>query len=260
MKIATWNVNGINARLPLLLRWLAEAEPDVVCLQELKAPDAKFPIDSIRAAGYKAIWLGQSSWNGVAILARGAEPIEVRRELPGDPADTESRYLEAVVEGMIVVSVYLPNGNPQPGPKFDRKNAWFGRITRHAQSLLETGLPVVLAGDWNVVPTDAVADIYATRSWTNDALLQPEPRAAWQSLLAQGWVDAIRRLHPDAPLYTFWDYLRQRWPRDAGLRIDHVLLSPPLAEVLTAAGVEKAVRGWDHASDHAPVWVTLGKA
>ncbi|KQV83910.1 exodeoxyribonuclease III [Rhizobacter sp. Root1221] len=258
MKIATWNVNGVNARLPLLLRWLSEAEPDVVCLQELKAPDGKFPVDAVNDAGYGVLWRGQASWNGVAILARGAEPIEIRRELPGDPLDTDARYLEAAVEGMIVVSLYLPNGNPQPGPKFDRKNAWFDRMARHAQSLFETGLPVVLAGDWNVVPTDAVADIYSTRSWKDDALLQPEPRAAWQSLLAQGWLDAIRHLHPDAPLYTFWDYLRQRWPRDAGLRIDHVLLSASLADALTGAGVDKAVRGWEHASDHAPVWVTLG--
>jgi exodeoxyribonuclease-3 len=258
MKIATWNVNGVNARLPLLLRWLSEAEPDVVCLQELKAPDGKFPVDAVNDAGYGALWRGQASWNGVAILARGAEPIEIRRELPGDPLDTDARYLEAAVEGMIVVSLYLPNGNPRPGPKFDRKNAWFDRMVEHAESLFETGLPVVLAGDWNVVPTDAVADIYNTRSWKDDALLQPEPRAAWQSLLAQGWVDAIRHLHPDAPLYTFWDYLRQRWPRDAGLRIDHVLLSAPLADALTGAGVDKAVRGWEHASDHAPAWVTLG--
>jgi exodeoxyribonuclease-3 len=258
MKIATWNVNGVNARLPLLLRWLSEAEPDVVCLQELKAPDGKFPVDAVNDAGYGALWRGQASWNGVAILARGAEPIEIRRELPGDPLDTDARYLEAAVEGMIVVSLYLPNGNPRPGPKFDRKNAWFDRMVEHAESLFETGLPVVLAGDWNVVPTDAVADIYNTRSWKDDALLQPEPRAAWQSLLAQGWVDAIRHLHPDAPLYTFWDYLRQRWPRDAGLRIDHVLLSAPLVDALTGAGVDKAVRGWEHASDHAPAWVTLG--
>jgi exodeoxyribonuclease-3 len=258
MKIATWNVNGINARLPLLLRWLAEFEPDIVCLQELKAPDAKFPVDALHAAGYGVLWRGQPSWNGVAILARDVEPLEIRRELPGDPADTEARYLEAAVEGMIVVALYLPNGNPRPGPKFDRKMAWFDRMVRHAESLFATGLPVVLAGDWNVVPTDAVADIYNTRSWRDDALLQPEPRAAWQSLLQQGWVDAIRHLHPDAPLYTFWDYLRQRWPNDKGLRIDHVLLSAPLVEVLTGAGVDKPVRGWEHASDHAPVWVTLG--
>jgi len=257
MKLASWNVNGINARLPLLLRWLAEAEPDVVCLQELKAPDAKFPVTELNDAGYGALWRGQPSSNGVAILARGNQPVEIRRELPGDPADADARYLEAAVEGMIVVSLYLPNGNPQPGPKFDRKNAWFGRMALHAQSLLETGLPVALAGDWNVVPTDAVADIYDTRSWLDDALLQPEPRATWQSILDQGWVDAIRRLHPDAPLYTFWDYLRQRWPRNAGLRIDHVLLSPALAGALTDAGVDKATRGWERPSDHAPVWVVL---
>lgn len=258
MKLVTWNVNGINARLPLLLQWLAEAEPDIVCLQELKAPDAKFPVDALNAAGYGVLWRGQPSWNGVAILARNAEPIEIRRELPGDPLDTESRYLEAAVEGMIVVSLYLPNGNPRPGPKFDRKLAWFERMRRHAASLFDTGLPVVLAGDWNVVPTDAVADIYSTRSWADDALLQPEPRAAWQELLNQGWTDAIRHLHPEEPLYTFWDYLRQRWPNNKGLRIDHVLLSAPLADALTGAGVDRHVRGWEHASDHAPVWVTLG--
>ena len=258
MKIASWNINGIQARLPLLLRWLAEAEPDIVCLQELKAPDAKFPVDALNAAGYGALWRGQPSWNGVAILARDVEPIEIRRALPGDADDAEARYLEAAVEGMIVASIYLPNGNPQPGPKFDRKNAWFARLLAHAGSLAETNLPVVLAGDWNVVPTDDVADIYDTRSWKKDALLQPEPRAAWQQLLASGWTDAIRARHPDAPLYTFWDYLRQRWPRNAGLRIDHLLLSPPLAEVLTDAGVDRDVRGWERASDHAPVWLTLG--
>ena len=257
MKLATWNVNGINARLPLLLRWLAEATPDVVCLQELKAPDAKFPHEALNDAGYGALWRGQPSWNGVAILARGAQPIEIRRELPGDPSDAEARYLEAAVEGMIVASIYLPNGNPRPGPKFDRKLRWMERMDRHARSLFETGLPVVLAGDWNVVPTDDVADIYSTRSWHDDALLQPEPRAAWQALLAQGWVDAIRHLHPEAPLYTFWDYLRQRWPRDAGLRIDHLLLSVELADALQSAGVDRHVRGWEHASDHAPVWVAF---
>lgn len=258
MKIASWNINGIRAREPQLLRWLAEYAPDVVCLQELKAPDEAFPEDAINKAGYGALWRGQKSWNGVAILARDAQPIEIRRELPGDPADVEARYLEAAVEGMIVVSLYLPNGNPQPGPKFDKKNKWFDRMVRHAASLLDTDLPVVLAGDWNVVPTDAVADIYDTRSWLKDALLQPEPRAAWQTLLDQGWTDAIRALHPDAPLYTFWDYLRNRWPRDAGLRIDHLLLSRPLADTLSASGVDKEVRGWEHASDHAPVWLTLG--
>jgi len=258
MKIASWNINGIRAREPQLLRWLAEYAPDVVCLQELKAPDDAFPEDAINKAGYGALWRGQKAWNGVAILARDAQPIEIRRELPGDPADAEARYLEAAVEGMIVVSLYLPNGNPQPGPKFDKKNRWFDRMVRHAASLLDTDLPVVLAGDWNVVPTDAVADIYDTRSWLKDALLQPEPRAAWQTLLEQGWTDAIRALHPDAPLYTFWDYLRNRWPRDAGLRIDHLLLSRPLADTLSASGVDKEVRGWEHASDHAPVWLTLG--
>ena len=259
MKIATWNINGIQARLPLLLRWLEATAPDVVCLQELKAPDAKFPVDALNAAGYGALWRGQPSWNGVAILARNAEPIEIRRALPGDAGDEEARYLEAAVEGVIVASLYLPNGNPQPGPKFDRKNAWFARMLRHAASLMETNLPVVLAGDWNVVPTDGVGDIYDTRSWKKDALLQPEPRAAWQEMLAMGWTDAIRARHPDAPVYTFWDYLRNRWPRNAGLRIDHLLLSPPLVEALTDAGVDRDVRGWERTSDHAPVWITLGE-
>ncbi len=255
MKIATFNVNGIKSRLPRLLEWLEESKPDVACLQELKAPDETFPVDAIRDAGYGALWSGQKSFNGVAILARGRGPVERRRGLPGDPDDLHSRYLEATVDGVVVASIYLPNGNPQPGPKFDYKLAWFERLNLHAAELLATGLPTVLAGDYNVVPTDD--DIYSPASWLKDALLQPESRAAYRRLLAQGWTDAIRHLHPDARIYTFWDYMRNRWPRDAGLRIDHLLLSPSIADRLVAAEVDREVRGREKASDHAPAWVEL---
>jgi exodeoxyribonuclease-3 len=255
MKIATFNVNGIKSRLPRLLEWLAEARPDVVCLQELKAPDETFPVDALRDAGYGSLWSGQKSFNGVAILARGSNPVERRRGLPGDPDDLHSRYLEASVDGVAVASIYLPNGNPQPGPKFDYKLAWFERLNRHAAELLASGEPTVLAGDYNVVPTDE--DIYSPASWLDDALLQPESRDAYRRLLAQGWVDAIRTLHPEARIYTFWDYMRNRWPRDAGLRIDHLLLSPSIADRLATAGVDRAVRGREKASDHAPAWVEL---
>ena len=255
MRIATFNVNGIKSRLPRLLEWLAETAPDAVCLQELKTTDETFPEAAIREAGYGALWSGQKSFNGVAILARGRDPVERRRGLPGDPDDVHSRYLEASVDGVVVASIYLPNGNPQPGPKFDYKLAWFERLLAHARSLADSGHPVVLAGDYNVVPTDA--DIYATRSWAKNALLQPAPRAAYRRLLAQGWTDAIRALHGDERIYTFWDYLRNAWPRDAGLRIDHLLLSTSLAERLEDAGVDREVRGRDNASDHAPVWIRL---
>ena len=255
MKIATYNINGINGRLPLLLEWLAEAEPDVVCLQELKTSDANFPQGAIRAAGYGAVWRGQSAYNGVAILAKGTDPVVSRRELPGDSADSQGRYIEAAVDGVIIACLYLPNGNPQPGPKFDYKLAWFERLIKHAAELYATGLPIVLAGDYNVVPTDA--DIYSPKSWIDNALLQPESRAAFRRLLAQGWADAIRALHPSEAIYTFWDYKRNRWARDAGLRIDHLLLSRDTAARLTDAGVDKAVRGRDGASDHAPAWIVL---
>jgi exodeoxyribonuclease-3 len=255
MKVATYNVNGIASRLPRLLEWLASAQPDVACLQELKTSGETFPVDAIRTAGYGAAWAGQKSWNGVAILARDGLPVERARTLPGDPDDTHSRYLEAEVDGVVVASIYLPNGNPQPGPKFDYKLKWFARLNRHAAALLAEGRPVVLAGDFNVVPTDF--DIYDTRSWRDDALLQPESRAAWAELLAQGWTDALRALHPDERLYTFWDYLRNRWPRDAGLRIDHLLVSPGLAPHLVAAGVDRAERGKERPSDHAPAWILL---
>lgn len=255
MKIATYNVNGINGRLPRLLEWLEESRPDVACLQELKTSDATFPEAAIREAGYGAIWSGQKSFNGVAILAKGSAPVETRRSLPGDPDDLHSRYIEAAVQGIVAASIYLPNGNPQPGPKFDYKLAWFERLITHAAQLRASDTPVVLAGDYNVVPTDA--DIYSTASWLDDALLQPQSRAAYRRLLAQGWVDAIRARHPDAAIYTFWDYMRNRWARNAGLRIDHLLLSPSVADRLVEAGVDRAVRGRDKASDHAPAWVVL---
>ena len=255
MRIATFNVNGVNGRLPVLLRWLAETRPDVVCLQELKAPQDKFPEGAVRDAGYGVIWLGQKSWNGVAILARGTDPVETRRGLPGDPADEQSRYIEAAVDGVLVGGLYLPNGNPRPGPKFDYKLAWMARLHDHAATLLASGAPVVLAGDFNVVPTDA--DVYKPERWIDDALFAPEVRAAFARLVAQGWTDAVRTLHPDATIYTFWDYFRNAYARNAGLRIDHLLLSPAVRPRLAAAGVDRDVRGWDKASDHAPTWVEL---
>ena len=255
MKIATFNVNGVNGRLPRLLEWLRETSPDVACLQELKAPQDKFPEAEIAKAEYGAIWQGQSRWNGVAILAKGCDPVETRRALPGDPSDDQARYIEAAVGGVLVGCLYLPNGNPQPGPKFDYKLAWFERLIAHGADLIESGAPVVLAGDYNVVPTEA--DIYNTRSWTKDALLQPESREAYARLLEQGWTDAIRAMHPDERVYTFWDYFRNAWGRNAGLRIDHLLLSPAVAPRLEAAGVDREVRGREGASDHAPTWVVL---
>ncbi len=255
MKVATFNINNINRRLPNLLRWLSAAKPDVVCLQELKAPDHEFPRVPIEKAGYRAVWRGQKSWNGVAILARNSEPVLTRTALPGDKGDHDARYIEAAVSGILVACLYLPNGNPQPGPKFDYKLAWFKRLRAHAAKLLKQDLPVVLAGDYNVAPTPL--DIYPTKSWDNNALIQPKSRAAFASLIAQGWLDAIRTLHPEAPMYTFWDYKRDRWPRDAGLRLDHLLLSPALAPRLSKAGVDRAVRGEEDASDHAPAWIVL---
>lgn len=255
MKIATFNVNGINGRLPRLLEWLEESRPDAACLQELKAPDEKFPIGAIEKAGYGAVWQGQSRWNGVAILARGAEPVETRRGLPGDAADEQARYIEAAVNGVLIGCLYLPNGNPVPGPKFDYKLRWLERLAGHAADLLAAGCPVVLAGDYNVIPTDA--DVYKPERWIDDALFQPEARAAYRRLLDAGWTDAIRHLHPDETIYTFWDYWRNAWARDAGIRIDHLLLSPDLEGRLAAAGVDRDVRGREGASDHAPTWVTL---
>jgi len=248
-------VNGVNGRLPVLLRWLDARRPDIVCLQELKAPDERFPIEAIEKAGYGAIWHGQKSWNGVAILALGREPQETRRGLPGDPDDSHSRYIEAVVRGLVVGCLYLPNGNPAPGPKFDYKLRWFERFAAHAQALLDHDAPVVLAGDYNVMPTDL--DVYKPERWVDDALFRPEVRRAYADLLAQGWTDALRTLHPDEPIYTFWDYFRNAFARNAGLRIDHLLLSPRLAPRLRAAGVDRDVRSWEKTSDHAPTWIEL---
>ena len=257
LKIATFNVNGIRSRLAHLRLWLEKESPDIACLQELKSASQGFPILDIRAAGYEAIWHGQQSWNGVAILAKGAEPVERTRALPGDPNDAHSRYIEARVHGIIVGCLYLPNGNPQPGPKFDYKLAWFERLITHAQSLHDCGEPVVLAGDYNVVPTDF--DIYNPASWRKDALLQPQSRECYERLLGQGWTDAIRKKHPKDRIYTFWDYFRQHWEKDAGLRIDHLLLNPQAAPRLADSGVDKWVRGLEKASDHAPTWIVLDK-
>jgi exodeoxyribonuclease-3 len=255
MKVATFNINNINRRLPNLLQWLQQAKPDIVALQELKSPDDDFPLSAIEKAGYGAAWRGQKTWNGVAILARQAEPVLIRTELPGDAADKEARYIEAAVKGIIVTSIYLPNGNPQPGPKFDYKLEWFRRLRSHAAKFIQQEIPVVLAGDYNVAPTEL--DIYPTKSWDRDALIQPKSRAAFQSLVVQGWTDAIRQLHPTTPMFTFWDYKRNRWPRDAGLRLDHLLVSPVLAPRLKKAGVDRTVRGEQGASDHAPAWVVI---
>ena len=255
MKIATFNINHINRRLPNLLRWLQQAKPDIVALQELKSSDDDFPLSAIENAGYGAVWRGQKTWNGVAILARNADPVLIRTELPGDATDKEARYIEAAVRGIIVTSIYLPNGNPQPGPKFDYKLEWFKRLRSHAAKFIKQDIPVVLAGDYNVAPTGS--DIYPTKSWDRDALIQPKSRAAFKSLVAQGWTDAIRHLHPTKPMFTFWDYKRNRWPRDAGLRLDHLLVSPVLAPRLKKAGVDRMVRSEEGASDHAPAWIVI---
>jgi exodeoxyribonuclease-3 len=255
VKIATFNVNGVNGRLEALLEWLEEEEPDVVCLQELKAPQNKFPAAALEKAGYGAIWQGQKSWNGVAILARDADPVETRRGLPGDPDDLHSRYLEAAVNGVLIACLYAPNGNPAPGPKFDYKLAWYERFLAHAEDLLATGAPVVLAGDYNIMPTDL--DVYSPERWRDDALFRPEVRDVFARLMEQGWTDALRKLHPEERIYTFWDYFRNAWGRNAGLRLDHLLLSPNLAGRLQGGGIDRDIRGRDHASDHAPTWIEL---
>ena len=255
MKIATFNVNGVNGRLPILLRWLESAQPEIVCLQELKAPEEKFPSMAIQGCGYDAVWHGQKSWNGVAVLAREFEPVEIRRGLPGDPDDSHSRYIEAAVGDIIIGCVYLPNGNPAPGPKFDYKLRWFERLIAHAGELFASQKPVVLCGDFNVMPTEL--DVYKPERWVDDALFRPEVRAAYSRLLAQGWTDALRSLHPGERIYTFWDYFRNAYGRNAGLRIDHLLLSPAVSRRLKAADVDRDVRGWNKASDHAPVWIEL---
>ncbi|GGH21159.1 exodeoxyribonuclease III [Dyadobacter endophyticus] len=255
MRIATFNINGINGRLPVLVRWLDEQQPDVVCLQELKAPTDKFPQRELSKLGYNAVWHGQKMWNGVAILTRGIEIQEVRNSLPGDLADDHSRYIEAIVDRMLICCLYLPNGNPAPGPKFDYKLAWLKRLKKHAKYLLSEQVPVVLAGDYNVIPTDM--DVYKPERWEDNALYFPQARKAYKELVGQGWTDAIRHLFPDERIYTFWDYLRNAYGRDAGLRLDHLLLSPQIAPRLVGAGVDRHVRGWERASDHAPAWIEL---
>jgi exodeoxyribonuclease III len=255
MRLATFNINNINKRLDNLLAWLAKAEPDVVSLQELKAEQGQFPASAFRSLGYEAVWQGERSWNGVAILARNQTPVLTRTSLPGNPNDHQARYIEAAVNGVLVTSIYLPNGNPQPGPKFDYKLAWFERLITHAAELMATGVPVVLAGDYNVVPTQQ--DIYPTRSLDDNALIQPASRKAFARLLAQGWTDGLRKLQPTGPLWTFWDYKFERWPKDKGMRLDHFLLSPSLSEKLDDGGVDRWVRGEANASDHAPAWISL---
>jgi exodeoxyribonuclease-3 len=255
LRIATFNINNINKRLANLLHWLEQARPDVACLQELRAEQRAFPEAEIKALGYRTVWRSERSWNGVAILARGCDPVLTRVGLPGDPADHQARYIEAAVDGVLIASLYLPNGNPQPGPKFDYKLAWFERLITHAAALLATRAPVVLAGDYNVVPT--VHDIYPTRSLDKNALIQPASRAAFARILAQGWTDTLRRLHPEGPLWTFWDYERDRWAADKGMRLDHLLLSPSLSARLAGGGIDRWVRGEPNASDHAPAWIEL---
>ncbi len=255
MKIATFNINNINKRLENLLAWLTKAQPDVVCLQELKAEQAAFPARALQGLGYEAVWQGERSWNGVAILARDHTPVLIRSSLPGNPEDHQARYIEAAVKGILITSIYLPNGNPQPGPKFHYKLAWFERLLAHAATLLKANVPVVLAGDYNVVPT--VHDIYPTRSLDNNALIQPESRQAFARILNQGWTDALRKLHPEGPLWTFWDYKHERWPANKGMRLDHFLLSPQVSQRLVDGGIDQWVRGEVNASDHAPAWIKL---
>ena len=256
LKIATFNVNGINSRLPHLLQWLAKEKPDIVGLQELKALDAAFPEEAIEDAGYGAMWQGQRSWNGVALLARGMTPVESRRGLPGDPKDDQSRYIEAAIHGVVVGCLYLTNGNPQPGPKFEYKLKWMARLYKHAKTLVDLPHPVALIGDFNVVPTDE--DIYDPKGWRRDALLQPEAREAFFKLLDQGWTDSLLKVHgPKSGIYTFWDYFRQHAERDRGLRIDHLLLNPVMAKRLREAGVDRWVRGEEKPSDHAPTWIQV---
>ena len=258
MKIATYNVNGIGGRLSVLLRWLELAEPDVVVLQELKAPQDKFPESAVNAAGYDAVWHGQSRWNGVAMLSRCGPIHETRRGLPGDPNDEQSRYIEAAVNGVLIAGLYLPNGNPCPGPKFDYKLKWMARLESHIGPMLGIDAPVVVAGDFNVIPTDR--DVYKPERWKDDALFAPEARAAYKALLDAGWTDAIRHLHPDETIFTFWHYWRGSFERNAGIRIDHFLLNGAATKLLKAADVDKRPRGWEKTSDHTPVWIELGAA
>jgi exodeoxyribonuclease-3 len=257
LKIATFNINNINKRLENLTAWLAKAQPDVVCLQELKAEQNAFPASALGDVGYQGVWVGERSWNGVAILARDCEPVMTQSSLPGNPEDRQARYVEAAVNGVLITSIYMPNGNPQPGPKFDYKLAWFERFMLHTAELMSAGVPMVLAGDYNVVP--AAQDIYATRSLDNNALIQPQSREAYARLLAQGWTDALRKLQPEGPLWTFWDYERNRWSLDKGMRLDHFLLSPAVCGQLVDGGVDRWVRGEENASDHAPAWIVLDR-
>jgi exodeoxyribonuclease-3 len=257
LKIATFNINNINKRLQNLTDWLSTAQPDVVCLQELKVEQRAFPASTLRDLGYRGVWVGERSWNGVAILARDCDPVLTQTSLPGNPEDRQARYIEAAINGVLIASIYLPNGNPQPGPKFDYKLAWFERLIEHAAGLMKAGVPVVLAGDYNVVPTSQ--DIYPTKSLDRNALIQPQSRQAFARLLAQGWTDALRKLQPEGPLWTFWDYERNRWPLDKGMRLDHLLLSPTVADQLVRGGVDRWVRGQDNASDHAPAWIVLDR-
>jgi exodeoxyribonuclease-3 len=257
LKIATFNINNINKRLQNLTDWLSRAQPDVVCLQELKVEQRAFPASTLRDLGYRGVWVGERSWNGAAILARDCDPVLTQTSLPGNPEDRQARYIEAAINGVLIASIYLPNGNPQPGPKFDYKLAWFERLIEHAAGLMKAGVPVVLAGDYNVVPTSQ--DIYPTKSLDRNALIQPQSRQAFARLLAQGWTDALRKLQPEGPLWTFWDYERNRWPLDKGMRLDHLLLSPTVADQLVQGGVDRWVRGEDDASDHAPAWIVLDR-
>jgi exodeoxyribonuclease-3 len=257
VKIATFNINNINKRLHNLTTWLIKAQPDVVCLQELKAERTAFPAGRLRDLGYHAVWIGERSWNGVAILARDRDPVLTRSSLPGNPEDRQARYIEAAVDGVLIASIYLPNGNPQPGPKFDYKMAWFEHLIEHGAQLIKAGVPVILGGDYNVVPTSQ--DIYPTRSLDRNALIQPQSRQAYARLLAQGWTDALRKLQPEGPLWTFWDYERDRWPQDKGMRLDHFLLSPAICDRLVCGGVDRWVRGEENASDHAPAWIVLDR-
>jgi exodeoxyribonuclease-3 len=255
LRIASYNINGINPRLHVLTRWLAEFQPDVAALQELKCTDEQFPAGAIEELGYSAIWHGQRSWNGVALLSRVGSPVETRRALPNDPNVDQSRYIEAAVCGILIGNLYAPNGNPKPGPKFDYKLAWLDRFSDHSRELLESGAPALLIGDFNVIPTDL--DVYTPERWRKDALFAAEARERYAALVDQGWTDAIRRLHPDQRIYTFWHYWRNSFERDAGIRIDHALLSPSLAKRLKAAGVDRTPRGWEKTSDHAPIWVEV---
>ena len=257
MKIATYNVNGINGRLPVLLKWLNETKPDIVCLQELKAPQERFPIKEINDAGYQAVWKGQKSWNGVAILSKGYEIVEVQQSLPGDKDDLQSRYIEAIIDQMVICCLYMPNGNPYPGEKFDYKLSWIKRLKKRTDQLIDMELPAIVIGDFNIIPTEL--DVYKPEKWENDALYRIEVRKSYQSLMKKGWIDSIRTIFPEEKIYTFWDYLYKAYDRDAGIRLDHILISPYLQPMLTSAGVDKHVRGWEKSSDHAPVWIELDK-